>query len=84
MFFVDNVLAKSLYVKNMDGKLDRSEREAEFKHLPVNETSQSREKRDILEGLKNICPGTHRVSSKPASGHDVYKIASIAKLTGKF
>ena len=68
MFIVNNVLAKPLYLKNMDGKLGLFEREAELEHLPVNETSQSREKRDIVEGLRKLCRGTHRVSSEPASG----------------
>ena len=70
MFIVNKVLAKPPYLKNMDGKLGLSEREAELEHLRVNETAQSREKRDIVEGLdlQSLCPKPRRVSSKPAYG----------------
>ena len=64
MFIVNNVLAKPPCLKNMDGKLGLSEREAELEHLRVNETTQSREKRDIVEGLRSLCPEKHRVLSK--------------------
>ena len=68
MFLVNNVLAKPLYLENLDGTLGHFERGDELQDLPVNETSQSREKRDAVEGLRQLCPGKHPVSSKPASG----------------
>ena len=68
MFLVNNVLAKPLYLENLDGTLGHFERGDELQHLPVNETSQSREKRDAVKGLRELCPGSHSVSSKPASG----------------
>ena len=68
MFFVNYVLTKPLHVEQLDGKLGLFEREAELEHLLVNETSQGREKRDIVEGLRSLCPGKHRVLSNPPSG----------------
>ena len=68
MFLVNNVLAKPLYLENLDGTLGHFEGGDELQHLPVNETPQSREKREAVEGLRELCPGTHRDSSKPASG----------------
>ena len=68
MFFVHYVLAKPLYLEDMDGKLGRFAREAELEQVLVNETSQNREKRDILEGLRSLCPRAGRALSKPASG----------------
>lgn len=54
--------------RNWMANWDFFEIEAELEHLLVNETSQSREKTDIVQGLRSLCPGKHRVLSKPASG----------------
>ena len=70
-FLVNNVLAKPLYVENLDGTLGHFERAAELQHPSVNETSQSRGKRDVnvLNGLQDLCPGKEsKVSPKPGSG----------------
>ena len=58
MFLVNYVLATPLYIEELDGKLGLFEREAEL---------QSREKRDIVEGLRSLCPGKHRVLSKTST-----------------
>ena len=70
-FLVNNVLAKPLYLENLDGTLGHFERAAELQHPSVNETSQSRGKRDVnvLYGLRDLCPGTEsKVLPKPGSG----------------
>ena len=56
-FLVNNVLAKPLYLENLDGTLGNFERGAELQHPPVNETSQSRGKRDVnvLYGIADLC-----------------------------
>ena len=56
-FLVNNVLAKPLYLENLDGTLGHFERGAELQHPPVNETSQSRGKRDVnvLNGIPDLC-----------------------------
>ena len=68
MFLVNNLSAKPLYLEDLDDKLGIFERKRETQHLPVNQTSQSRKKRDVLYGIRDLCPGTFGVSSKPASG----------------
>ena len=70
-FLVNNVLAKPLYLENLDGTLRHFERGAELQHLPVNETSQSRGKRDVnvIYGIPDLCPGTGSSELlKPRSG----------------
>lgn len=63
MLLVNNVLAKPL-----DDKLRIFERKVEIQDLPVNETSQSRGKREALYGIQAVCPGTYGEWPKPASG----------------
>ena len=82
MFIVNNVLAKPPYLKNMDGKLGLYERGTELEHLRVNETTQSREKRDIVEGLQSLCPKPRRVS-KPAYGCVQTWLYCTVQVTGK-
>ena len=60
MFIVNNVFARPVYLESVDGKLGIFEKEAQLEHLSVNETSQSSEKRDIIKGLRKLCPGTHQ------------------------
>lgn len=56
-FLVNNVVAKPLYLEILEGKLEHFERGAELHRLPVNETSQSRGKRDVnvLYGIADLC-----------------------------
>ena len=70
-FLVNSVLAKPLYLENLDGTLGHFERGAELQHPPVNEMSQSRGKRDVnvLYGITDLCPGTESIElQKPRSG----------------
>ena len=77
MSFVNYVLAKPLYVEELDSKLGLFERQAELEDLLVNETSQSREKRDIVEGLRSLL----KVCEEEENQHlNVYQLGSIAKL----
>ena len=68
MFLVNSVFAKPLYLEDLGDKLGTLERNFRLQHLSLNETSQSRGKRHVVEGIPNLCPGTYEVSAKPASG----------------
>ena len=68
MFLVNNVFAKPLYLEDLNEKLGLLERNVRLQHLSVNETSQSRGKRHVVEVIPNPCSRTYEVSAKPASG----------------